>query len=287
MKLLFILASLFAATQAISIGAPASGATLVPGQNVVVQIIEGIDTSNEAGQEEVSLVIGIVACGTSACPSPSANLGGILFIGKYQSQGEIGTTLNTFENFTFVVPSGISGAAAIQVQHAFLTTLPGPESEPEVEYASVPVQVGSSGTSGSNLNIHPNGNNAKCVGILGGTYADGTAVDIFDCNESDTQAWQWNGDALTSVNPADGSQWCLDAGDESLWADGVKMKIWQCFSTLPQQTWTPVTTSGTIKLTTGNFCLDLTNGALTNQNVLQIWACTPGDVNQIWSVTSS
>ena len=69
-------------------------------------------------------------------------------------------------------------------------------------------------------------------------------------------------------------------------ANGVKMKIWQCFSNLPQQTWTPVTTSGTIKLTTANFCLDLTGGIKTNQNVLQIWTCGGGNANQIWTVTS-
>ena len=142
MKLLFVLVSLFAAAQAqFSIGAPKAGTTLQAGQNVPVQIIVPIDTvsymlpydrifiywpiqSVEAGQVEVSLVIGIVACGTSACPAPSADLGEILFVGKFQSQGEIGTTLNSFENFTFTVPSDISGAASIQVQHVFLLTPP-------------------------------------------------------------------------------------------------------------------------------------------------------------------
>lgn len=288
MKLAFLLASLFTAAQAqFSVGAPKAGTTLVPGQNVSVQIIEPISTSNEAGVAEVSLVIGIVPCGTSGCPAPSANLGEILFIGQYQSQGGVGT-LESFENFSFVVPSDISGAASIQVQHNFLITLPGADSEPKVEYASVAVSVGSSGPStNSTLNVHLNGNNNKCVGISGGTYADGTAVDIFDCNESASQKWEWNGGALVSVNPVDQSQWCLDAGVESQWANGIKMKIWQCFANLAQQTWTPVTTTGTIKLPSGNFCLDLTNGDLTNKNVLQIWSCTSGDVNQIWSVTSS
>jgi hypothetical protein len=64
------------------------------------------------------------------------------------------------------------------------------------------------------------------------------------------------------------------------------MKIWQCFANLLQQTWTPDTTSGNIKLTTANFCLDLTNGSKANRNVLQIWTCGGGNVNQIWSVTS-
>jgi hypothetical protein len=292
---LFILASLFAFTAAqaqvpFSIGAPKAGTALVPGQNFVVQIIEPINTSAEAIEVEVSIVIGIVPCGTSGCPQPSVDLGEILFIGNYSSQGRNDSGLYTFENFTFVVPSDISGAASIQVQHNFLFDLPflpqGPDSEPEVEYASLAVTIGTSGPSGTST-VHPNGNSNKCVGILGGTYANGTAVDIFDCNESATQNWKFNGDALVSVNPVDQSKWCLDAGVQSLWANGVKMKIWQCFSNLPQQTWTPITTSGTIKLPSGNFCLDLTNGNLTDRNVLQIWTCTAGDANQIWTVTSS
>jgi len=284
MKLFVVLASLFAAAQAQFFGAPAPGATIHAGQNVMVQVIVPVDTSVEAGQEEVSLVIGIVACGSSGCPKASADLGEILFIGKFQSQGLIGNTLNQFENFNFVVPSDISGPASIQAQHVFINTPPG-HAIPTVDYESVAVQV-SSGSSGS-LNIHPNGNDAKCVGILGGTYADGTPVDIFDCNGSNTQKWQWNGNALTSINPVDSSQWCLDAGVNTQWANGVKMKIWQCFSGLPQQTWTPVTTSGTIKLTTANFCLDLTNGITTNQNILQIWTCGAGNPNQFWTVTSA
>jgi hypothetical protein len=38
---------------------------------------------------EVSLVIGIIDCPSSSCPAASANLGDILFIGKFQSQGVI------------------------------------------------------------------------------------------------------------------------------------------------------------------------------------------------------
>ncbi|KJA19367.1 hypothetical protein HYPSUDRAFT_56656 [Hypholoma sublateritium FD-334 SS-4] len=146
MKFLVVLATLFAVAQAqLFVNLPNAGSTLVPGQNVLVQIHEPIDTSNEAGQVEVSLVIGLVPCGTAACPAPAADLGEILFIGQYQPQGATSAPLDTFENFTFVVPSDISGAASIQVQHNFLTTLPGPKSEPGVEYASFPVEVGSAG----------------------------------------------------------------------------------------------------------------------------------------------
>ncbi|KAF8874388.1 ricin B lectin domain-containing protein [Gymnopilus junonius] len=290
MKISYALAaSLFAAAKAQFIGAPKAGATLVPGQNFTVQITGSVNTSPAAGFEEVSLVIGIVACGTSPCPVPSSDLGEVLLIGKYEAKGSSGE-FDTFENFTFTVPNDISGAASIQAQLVTLTTPPG-HSQPNIAYDSVKVQVGSgsSGSGSSSLNIHPNFDNSKCVGILGGTYADGNAVDIFDCNESITQNWQLNNNAITSINPADGSQWCIDSGDQSTWTNGLKMKIWQCFSNLPQQNWTFLTesaSSGLFKLTGSNFCLDLTNGDKTNQNVLQIWTCS-GDENQTWSLTPS
>jgi hypothetical protein len=106
----------------------------------------------------------------------------------------IGNTLNSFENFSFVVPSDISGLASIQAQHVFLTTPPVSlffefsiyvidsakgHAIPSVDYESVAVQVSSGPSSSESLNIHPNGDNTKCVGILGGTYADGTAVDMY------------------------------------------------------------------------------------------------------------
>jgi hypothetical protein len=48
---------------------------------------------------------------------------------------------------------------------------------PGIEYTSVGVQV-LRGAQFS-VNIHPNGDNSKCVGILGGTYANGTPVDMY------------------------------------------------------------------------------------------------------------
>ena len=73
---------------------------------------------------EVGLVIGVVACGTAACPAPTADLGQPVFVGKYQSQGAIGNTLNSFQNISVTIPTGISGPASIQVQRVALLTPP-------------------------------------------------------------------------------------------------------------------------------------------------------------------
>lgn len=109
---------------------------------------------------EVSLVIGIVDCPSSPCPAPSVDLGDILFIGKYKSQGVIGDTLESFENFTFNVPANFTGSASFQAQHNSLLTPPVSlfhkhsnlviltlfqknQAIPTVEYQSLAVEVSS------------------------------------------------------------------------------------------------------------------------------------------------
>jgi hypothetical protein len=60
------------------------------------------------------------------------------------------------------------------------------------------------------------------------------------------------------------------------------MKIWQCFDNLAAQAWT-YSSSHTLKLQSANECLDLTNGATTNGNQLQVFQCFQGNTNQIWN----
>jgi hypothetical protein len=66
-------------------------------------------------------------------------------------------------------------------------------------------------------------------------------------------------------------------------ANGLQMKVWTCFNDLPQQNWT-VSSSGQIKLAGTNFCLDLTDGSTANRNILQLWTCSNGNANQVWTM---
>ncbi|KAF9449742.1 carbohydrate-binding module family 13 protein [Macrolepiota fuliginosa MF-IS2] len=129
--------------------------------------------------------------------------------------------------------------------------------------------------------IHPNGNNAKCLDVRGAVLENGTPVQIFDCNGTPAQNWV--------ISPGEGhvvlanTGFCLDAGSAP--ANGVGMKIWQCFDNLPAQDWF-YTSDQRIALTNQGFCLDLTNGSLVNSNQIQTWTCTDSDVNQIWTITN-
>lgn len=66
--------------------------------------------------------------------------------------------------------------------------------------------------------------------------ADGTKVQLYDCNGSAAQLWQrGNGDAL--VNPASGK--CLDVTEMST-DNNARLQIWSCTGTANQQFHLPV-----------------------------------------------
>ncbi|KAJ3555746.1 hypothetical protein NM688_g2403 [Phlebia brevispora] len=142
--------------------------------------------------------------------------------------------------------------------------------------------VTSSSSSGSGssgyVQLHPNGDTSKCLDVESANYANGTPVDIYDCNGTGAQNWIIN-EGTTAVQVA-GTNYCLDAGDSP--ENGTQMKIWECYSGLAAQTWY-YTSDNRISLQNQGFCLDLTNGSSDDGNVMQIWECTDDDTNQVWT----
>ncbi|RDB27201.1 Extracellular exo-alpha-L-arabinofuranosidase [Hypsizygus marmoreus] len=132
--------------------------------------------------------------------------------------------------------------------------------------------------SNNGIALHPNGNNNKCLDVRGAQFANGTPVQIYDCNGSNAQQWVIN-KGNTQVQVA-GTNFCLDAGTNP--TSGVGMKIWQCYSGLPQQSWY-YTGDNRIAVAGQGQCLDVPNGVLTNGNRVQTWQCTNNDVYQIWT----
>ncbi|KAF8513975.1 ricin B lectin domain-containing protein [Gautieria morchelliformis] len=128
--------------------------------------------------------------------------------------------------------------------------------------------------------IHPNGNNAKCLDVRGNVQANGTPVQIFDCNGTGAQKWVINS-SNTKVQLAN-TNFCLDAGSNP--ANFVGMKIWTCFDNLPAQAWF-YTGDLRIAVTGKGQCLDLPNGDVTNGNQVQTYQCTDFNTNQIWTTT--
>ncbi|KAF6747303.1 G-X-X-X-Q-X-W domain-containing protein [Ephemerocybe angulata] len=119
----------------------------------------------------------------------------------------------------------------------------------------------------------------KCLDVQGGVLANGTPVQIYECNGTTAQKWviKRGGQQIK----LSGTDYCLDAGSNP--ASGVKMKIWQCLSNVAAQQWT-YTSDDTIILTGTGQCLDLTDGNLANGNRVQTWACQSANDNQVWII---
>lgn len=134
--------------------------------------------------------------------------------------------------------------------------------------------------SGNGRQVHPNGDNSKCMEVNSDTPSNGTPVTINNCaSGSRRQSWVFVS-GTTSVKLA-GTNYCLDAGSNP--GNGIKMKVWTCYDNLPAQTWY-YTNDLRIAVKDQGQCLDLTDGSKTNGNQLQTWSCQSGNNNQVWTV---
>ncbi|KAF5362259.1 hypothetical protein D9756_002812 [Leucocoprinus leucothites] len=122
------------------------------------------------------------------------------------------------------------------------------------------------------------GSRPKCLDVQGAKLANGTVVQIYDCNCSNAQDWDFRTSGPTSIKLRN-TNFCLDAGSNP--GNGVHMKIWQCFNNLPAQTWS-FDNNKHIVLQGKGQCLDLTNGVTTNGNPVQTWQCVQNNQNQVW-----
>ncbi|BEL02632.1 hypothetical protein Q0Z83_008230 [Actinoplanes sichuanensis] len=115
----------------------------------------------------------------------------------------------------------------------------------------------------------------KCIDVAGAATANGTAVQLYDCNNSAAQQW--------TVGNTDGTLRalgkCLDVTAAST-TDGAKIQLYDCNATGAQK-WTA--TNGTLVNTGSGKCLDATGNSSANGTRLQIWTCA-ATANQKWTL---
>jgi hypothetical protein len=116
------------------------------------------------------------------------------------------------------------------------------------------------------------GYGGKCVDVAAANSADGTQVQLYDCNGTVAQQWTTSGSTLQALGK------CMDVAAANS-ANGTKVQIYTCNGTVAQQ-WT-VGADGTIRAL--GKCLDATGPSSANGTPLQIWDCT-GGANQKWTV---
>ncbi|MFD9687772.1 ricin-type beta-trefoil lectin domain protein [Kitasatospora sp. NPDC059088] len=108
--------------------------------------------------------------------------------------------------------------------------------------------------------------NGKCVDIAGASTANGTAVQLYDCNGSNAQNWTPKPDgSLRALGE------CLDATGRGT-ANGTPLQIWDCGNSAPQQTFVP-RPDGSLYNPASGRCVDLPGGTVTNTARLQLWDC--------------
>lgn len=133
-------------------------------------------------------------------------------------------------------------------------------------------QSGTGGTTGTSGAF--TGTGGKCLDAANGSAADGTAVQLYDCNGSAAQRWTVQSDGTIRTLGA-----CLDVTSAST-ADGAKVQLYTCNGTGAQR-WTYNASTGDVVNTAANKCLDVTDASTANGARAQIWSCT-GAANQKW-----
>ncbi|WP_370944826.1 ricin-type beta-trefoil lectin domain protein [Amycolatopsis sp. cg5] len=115
----------------------------------------------------------------------------------------------------------------------------------------------------------------KCADIAGANSANGTAVQLYDCNGTGAQSWTTNADgSLQALGK------CLDVTAAST-ANGAQIQLYDCNGTGAQK-WTANASKQLVNTGSGK-CLDVSGNNSANGTRLQIWTCGAG-ANQQWSL---
>ncbi|UKZ02571.1 ricin-type beta-trefoil lectin domain protein (plasmid) [Streptomyces viridifaciens] len=163
---------------------------------------------------------------------------------------------------------GMASGGVIQTFTGHSTT-----TDPYYTWTNGPTSVLS--TYADNSPIAYTAQTGKCVDIAGASTANGTAVQLYDCNSSNAQKWTFKPDGSLR---ALGS--CLDATGRGT-ANGTPLQIWECGNAAPQQTFVP-RADGSLYNPASGRCIDLPGGTATNGARLQLWDCN-GTPAQKWT----
>jgi chitinase len=118
------------------------------------------------------------------------------------------------------------------------------------------------------------GYGGKCVDVAAAGTANGTAIQLYDCNGTNAQQWTVTGGTLQALGK------CMDVTSAGT-ANGTKVQLWDCNGTGAQQ-WQQGANGSLVNTNSGR-CLDATGPSSANGTRLQIWDCA-GSANQSWTL---
>jgi serine protease AprX len=131
--------------------------------------------------------------------------------------------------------------------------------------------TGAGGTSGTGQIA---GFAGKCVDVMNRLDANGTPVQLYDCNNTPAQYW-----ALAADGTVRALGKCLDTVGGGV-TDGTRVHLWDCNGAASQQ-WQANSARQLVNVKSGK-CLDLPESNPANGNQLQVWYCVVNQDNQRW-----
>jgi hypothetical protein len=131
------------------------------------------------------------------------------------------------------------------------------------------------GSGGGNTGVLRGVGSNRCLDVPGLATANGTLLQIWDCNGGANQQWTYlsNGELQVYGNK------CLDVPNHAT-AAGTRVEIWDCNGGANQQ-WN-LNSDGTIVGRESGLCLDVTGAGTANGTPVEIWPCNGGS-NQKWT----
>ncbi|HVV21295.1 MAG TPA: ricin-type beta-trefoil lectin domain protein [Pseudonocardiaceae bacterium] len=115
----------------------------------------------------------------------------------------------------------------------------------------------------------------RCLDVPGFATANGTQLDIWDCDGGSNQSWTLTPSKWLTVY----GDKCLDVTGAST-APGTKVELYDCAGGTNQQ-WN-VNANGTITSVQSGLCLDVTGAGTANGSKVEMWTCDGGS-NQQWT----
>ncbi|GLY75348.1 ricin-type beta-trefoil lectin domain protein [Actinoallomurus iriomotensis] len=115
----------------------------------------------------------------------------------------------------------------------------------------------------------------RCLDVPNASQANGTQVELWDCNGGTNQ--QWTPTSARQLQVYGGK--CLDASGAGT-SPGTKVIIWDCNGQANQQ-WT-VNADGTVVGAQSGLCLDANGAGTANGTLIVLWTCNGGG-DQKWT----
>ena len=138
--------------------------------------------------------------------------------------------------------------------------------------------VGTTPPTGGGASGTITGLGGKCADAAAASSANGTAVQLYDCNGTTAQNWTVGTDGTVKALGK-----CLNIVNSGT-ANGAKAELFDCNGSAAQK-WTTNASRNLVNTGSGK-CLDATDNNSANATRLQIWTCGTG-ANQKWTVPTA